>query len=433
MKFASFITRHVKLVLLIALALTVPAAIGFIATRVNYDILTYLPSDLNSMQGEVLLDKEFKDATISILIVEHMPTKDIEALERRIAKVPGVTAVLGAADILSPSVPVDFLPSAIREKLFVNDSTLLIVKYDGSAMSEETQGAIAAIREECGRQCFVSGASVVLKDTKDLVDRETPIYVLLAVALSVIVLSLTMESFLIPFVFLVEIGLAILYNFGTNFVFGQISYITKALAAVLQLGGDDGLLHLPPQPLRRGEVEETRPSRRDGPRHQEHLPHHFRRGAHGGRGLPRPLRHVADPRRRYRHGDGQGRPLRPRRHRYYPARHDPRPRRPHPPLQAQAPPADLRQELLLRGEALQAPGHPLPRPPRAGLLRADPRQAVLQHHRVPAEGSALHRGEREAQERVQDDLLALHPDILEPASPREGAPRRRDREGRRRQ
>jgi predicted RND superfamily exporter protein len=236
MKFANFITRHVKLVLIIALALTVPAAIGFITTKVNYDILTYLPSDLNSMQGEVLLDKDFKDATISILIVEGMPTKDIEAMESRIAKVPGVSAVLGAADILSPSVPVDVLPSAIREKLFVNDSTLLIVKYDGAAMSEETQGAIAAIRKECGRQCFVSGASVVLKDTKDLVDRETPIYVLLAVVLSVIVLSLTMESFLIPFVFLIEIGLAILYNFGTNFILGQISYITKALAAVLQLG-----------------------------------------------------------------------------------------------------------------------------------------------------------------------------------------------------
>jgi predicted RND superfamily exporter protein len=139
-------------------------------------------------------------------------------------------------DILTPDVPIDILPDSIRNKLYSNDSTLLLVKYVGAGMSKTTQAAIGKIRELSGKQCFVSGMSVVLKDTKDLIDRETPIYVILAVIFSVIVLSLTMESFLIPFIFLIEIGVAILFNFGTNFLFGGISYITKALAAVLQLG-----------------------------------------------------------------------------------------------------------------------------------------------------------------------------------------------------
>ena len=236
MRFARFITEHPALVLVAAILLAIPAAVGFMMTQVNYDLLTYLPSRLDSMQGESILDKDFGDATLSILLLERMSLKDVSSLEVRIARIPGVAAVLSPADVIPPSLPREFLPDSIRGKLDVDDSTLLVVKYSGSGTSKETQDAIARIRAEGGRQCFVSGASVVLKDTKDLVDGETPVYVAIAVALSVIALALTMESFLIPFVFLFEIALAILYNFGTNFVFGQISYVTKALAAVLQLG-----------------------------------------------------------------------------------------------------------------------------------------------------------------------------------------------------
>lgn len=236
MKLARFIAKNAVPIIVACAILCVPALIGFITTEVNYDILTYLPQDLNSMKGEAILDKEFGDAAISILVLESMDAKDVVALEAKIREVPGVSAVLGANDVLSPGVPLEMLPEAVKGKLYSNNSTLALVKYRDSGMSRETQAALGEIRKISGKQCFVSGASIVLKDTKDLIDRETPIYVLLAVVFSVIVLSLTMESALIPFLFLVEIGVAILFNFGTNFLLGQISYITKALAAVLQLG-----------------------------------------------------------------------------------------------------------------------------------------------------------------------------------------------------
>jgi uncharacterized protein len=236
MKLARFIANHAWAIIAVCAILMVPALIGFITTRVNYDILTYLPQDLNSMQGEKILDEDFGDASISILIMQGMQAKDIVALEGKIRAVPGVSAVIGANDALPDSVPLDIVPPALKDKLYSGDSSLVIVKYAASGMSDQTQAAITSIRRISGTQCAMSGVSAVLKDTKDLVDRETPIYVLLAVVFSVVILSLTMESALIPFIFLAAIGVAILYNFGTNFLFGQISYITKALAAVLQLG-----------------------------------------------------------------------------------------------------------------------------------------------------------------------------------------------------
>jgi uncharacterized protein len=236
MKLGRLIARHSVLIIVIAAALMVPAAIGFIATRVNYDILSYLPQDLESMKGEAVLDRDFHDAYLSILIVRTMEAKDVIALEERIRGVEGVLTVMGAGDVLSPSVPPEILPDGVRRQLYAGDSTLVLIKYKESGVSPLTQKAIGEVRALAGSQCLLSGVSPILKDTKDLVDRETPLYVLLAVVFSVVVLILTMESPLIPAVFLAEIGVAILYNFGTNIFLGQISYITKALAAVLQLG-----------------------------------------------------------------------------------------------------------------------------------------------------------------------------------------------------
>jgi len=235
-KIPRIIAGHPKTIVVLALILCIPALYAFIHTEVNYDILSYLPGNLNSMQGERILDEDFKDAALSIVIVNDLATKDILILEEKLRGIEGVALVASTADALSPSIPLAILPSELRNKLYHENSSLMIVKFTGNSMSETTQKALDSIRKICGDKGLVSGVSVVLKDTKDLIDRETPFYVLLAVIFSLLILELSMESFLVPFIFLLGIGIAILYNFGTNFVYGQISYITKALAAVLQLG-----------------------------------------------------------------------------------------------------------------------------------------------------------------------------------------------------
>jgi predicted RND superfamily exporter protein len=236
MHVARFISRHAKAILVAALILAIPAAIGFIKTGINYDILSYLPQHLNSMQGEIILDKEYGDASTGILIIDGKSTYEILDLKEKIAKVPGVQAVVWVDNLVDPTVPAKMLPEELRTGFFSGTTTRLIIKFAEGSTSITTHKAIDGIRKLGDERCFLSGASPIIKDTKDLADKETPLYVLLAVIFSVIILSLTMESPLIPFVFLAEIGLAILYNFGSNIVLGQISYVTQALAAVLQLG-----------------------------------------------------------------------------------------------------------------------------------------------------------------------------------------------------
>ena len=235
-KFAHWISRHSSLILIAALILAVPAAIGFIKTGINYDILSYLPQQLDSMKGEVVLDKEFGDASTGILILEGKKTNEVLELKSRIAAISGVDSVIWISDLVDPQVPAEMLPEMLRTGFYSKDSTRLIIRFKEGSTSELTQKALGTIRSISGKGAYLSGASAIMKDTKELADKEEPIYVLLAVVFSVIVLCLTMESALIPFVFLAEIGIAILYNFGTNIIFGQISYITQALAAVLQLG-----------------------------------------------------------------------------------------------------------------------------------------------------------------------------------------------------
>ncbi len=235
-KIAHKLTRRPRLVALIAALLLIPSALGYIGTRVNYDILTYLPQDLESSQGERLLEEPFHMAATSMLIVEDMPAAYTNDLIYAIQQVPNVSNAVWLSNVVGIQIPVDFIPANLREMFYTGKATMMIIQYEKSGADEDTMKAIQAVRDICNEKCFLAGFSVVIKDTKDLVDRELPVYVALAVALSLIAMSLTMESVVLPFVFLASIGMAIVYNFGSNIFLGQISYITKAIAAVLQLG-----------------------------------------------------------------------------------------------------------------------------------------------------------------------------------------------------
>lgn len=235
-KIAHLLTRKPKLVATIAVVLLIPSVIGYFGTKVNYDILTYLPQDLESSQGERLLEEPFHMAATSMLIVEGMPAAYSNDLINEIKEIPGVSNAVWLSNAVGIQIPTDFIPAGLRDMFFSGDATMMIIQYEKSGADQETMEAIDAVRSVCNEKCFLAGFSVVIKDTKDLVDEELPGYVGLAVLLSLIAMSLTMESVVLPFVFLGSIGMAILYNFGTNIFLGQISYITQAIAAVLQLG-----------------------------------------------------------------------------------------------------------------------------------------------------------------------------------------------------
>ena len=235
-RIAHLLTRKPKLVALIAAALLIPSAMGYLGTRVNYDILTYLPQDLESSRGERLLEEPFHMAATSMLIVEGMPAAYTNDLINAIKDVPSVSNAVWLSNAVGIQIPIDFIPAGLREMFYAGEATMMIIQYEKSGADQETMEAIDSIRAICNEKCFLAGFSVVIKDTKDLVDRELPVYVGLAVALSLAAMSITMESVVLPFVFLASIGMAIVYNFGTNIFLGEISYITQAIAAVLQLG-----------------------------------------------------------------------------------------------------------------------------------------------------------------------------------------------------
>ena len=235
-KIAHGLSRKPKLVALIAVALLLPSAIGCAATRVNYDILTYLPQDLESAQGMNLLEEPFQMAATSMLIVEDMPAGYTNSLINEIKDVPGVSSAVWISNMVGIQIPTDMIPASFRDLFFSGEGTMMIIQYEKAGASEETMNAISEIRSICNEKCFLAGFSVVIKDTRDLVDKELPIFVGLAVVLALAAMLLTMESTVLPFVLLANIGIAVLYNFGTNVFLGEISYITKAIAAVLQLG-----------------------------------------------------------------------------------------------------------------------------------------------------------------------------------------------------
>lgn len=235
-KFGAFIAKHRVIVLIVATLLLLPAAYGMVNTKVNYDLLTYLPENLDSTKGQQILENEFSNAATAMLMVEGMSSKEVVALKDEVATIKGVEKVIWIDDFSDITLPEEMLPSDIADVFYQDNSTLMMIKFKESSSSPETGQAIVSIRQLAGKRSFLAGISAIIKDTKDIADQETGIYVLVAVVLSAIVLALTNESVLIPFVFLLGIGYAVLYNMGTNYFFKEISYVTKIIAAVLQLG-----------------------------------------------------------------------------------------------------------------------------------------------------------------------------------------------------
>lgn len=236
--FSKGIVKCRYIILIVSLALLIPSAIGYFNTRINYDVLTYLPGDIETMVGQDILVDEFGTGAFSMVVTEGLPYKDVSALKEKIEGVNHVKNVIWYDSVSDISVPTEILPDNIRE-VFVNeekDATMMAVLFDTTISADETMDAIEEIREVTKGQCFVSGMSAIVTDTKNLSNQETPIYVLIAVVLSAIVLSITMDSYIIPLFFLLSIGMAVVYNLGSCVFMGEISYITKALAAVLQLG-----------------------------------------------------------------------------------------------------------------------------------------------------------------------------------------------------
>ena len=235
-KIAHGLTRKPKLVALIAVLMLIPSLIGFAATRINYDILSYLPQDLPSSQGEQLLEDPFQMAATSMLVVDGMPAGYTNDLLNAIREVPGVSNAIWISNLVGIQIPTDMIPASFRDMFFSGDATMMIIQYDHPGASDETMQAIEDVRSICNEKCFLAGFSVVIKDTRDVMDSELPLFVGLAVLLALLAMSVTLESTVLPLVFIASIGMAVVYNFGTNIFLGEISYITKAIAAVLQLG-----------------------------------------------------------------------------------------------------------------------------------------------------------------------------------------------------
>lgn len=235
MKFGKWVVKCRIPILVLAVALLVPSLIGMIMTRINYDMLTYLPGDIDTVVGQDILMDEFGKGAFSFVIIEGMDPKDVSSLREDISHVDHVDTVLWYDDFADVSVPMEILPSKLYDAFNSGDSTMLAIFFDTSTSSDDTMKAITAIRSIAGKQCFVSGMSAMVTDLKDLCEKEEPIYVGIAVALACVAMMIFMDNWITPFVFLMSIGMAILLNMGTNYFLGEISYLTKALSAVLQL------------------------------------------------------------------------------------------------------------------------------------------------------------------------------------------------------
>ena len=235
MKFSKAVVKYRIPILIIALILLIPSVWGMMRTRINYDMLTYLPEDMETVIGQNELMEEFGKGAFSFLIVEDMPNKDVAALKDKIEQIDHVETVLWYDSIADLSIPMELLPDKIYNEFNTENATMMAVFFDTSTSSDVTMDAIRQIRQIAGKQCFVSGMSALVTDLKDLCEKEEPIYVGIAVALACVAMLLFLDSWLVPFVFLASIGMMILINLGSNYFLGEISYITKALSAVLQL------------------------------------------------------------------------------------------------------------------------------------------------------------------------------------------------------
>ncbi len=236
LKFGKWITKHKALILILAAVLMVPATIGYASMRINYDLLSYLPNSLETVSGQDTMVDEFGMGAFSMIVVEDMESKDIVALKEKLKKVNHVTDVLWYDDALDITVPKEMLPEKLQEGLFQGNATMMIALFDDTTSADSTMDAITEMRGIVKKQAFISGMSGIVTDIKDLALAEMPVYVAVATVLALIILLIAMDSLVTPFIFLAGIGLAILYNMGTNLFLGEISYVTQALTAILQLG-----------------------------------------------------------------------------------------------------------------------------------------------------------------------------------------------------
>lgn len=235
-KFGEFICKYRKLILIIALLLVIPSIIGMKMTRINYDILVYLPEDIETIKGENILSDEFNMGSFSVIVLDNMPTKEILKLENKIKEIDNVQLAISTADVLGTSVPVEMLPEDIQDKFYKDGSTIMLTTFKEGISDDETLKTIETLRQMTDQRCKISGMSAVVVDTRDLSNSEITVYVLIAVLLCFIVLQIALDSYFVPVLLLLNIGIAILYNMGSNVFLGQTSYITKAISSVLQLG-----------------------------------------------------------------------------------------------------------------------------------------------------------------------------------------------------
>ena len=235
MHMANAIVKHRILILVLCILLLIPAAIGMQNTRINYDMLDYLPEDMDTVIGQNALMDDFGKGAFSLIIVEDMPRRDVAVLKEKLQQVKHVETVLWYDSLADLSIPMEMLPKKLYDAFNTENATMMAVFFDSATSADVTMDAIREIRSICGRQCFVSGMSALVTDLKDLCEQEEPVYVALAVACACAAMMLLLDGWLVPFVFLASIGVSILLNLGSNWFFGEISYITKALASVLQL------------------------------------------------------------------------------------------------------------------------------------------------------------------------------------------------------
>jgi Predicted exporters of the RND superfamily len=235
-KFGQFICKHRVAILIISLLLLIPSIIGYKATRVNYDILVYLPDNIETIKGENILADDFDMGAFSVVILENMQSKDIIELEKQFREVGNVEKVVGLTDIIGTDVPLEMLPDEIKDKLYKDNTTPVLVTFKDGISEDTTMETVEKLREISNENCKISGMTATVLDTRNLSDSEVIIYVMIAVALCLIILQLALDSYLAPVLMLLNIGMAVLYNMGTNAFLGQTSYITKAISAVLQLG-----------------------------------------------------------------------------------------------------------------------------------------------------------------------------------------------------
>ena len=235
-KFGQFICKHKVAILIISLLLLIPSIIGYKATRVNYDILVYLPDNIETIEGENILADDFDMGAFSVVILENMQSKDIIELEKQFREVGNVEKVVGLTDIIGTDVPLEMLPDEVKDKLYKDNTTPVLVTFKDGISEDTTMETVEKLREISNENCKISGMTATVLDTRNLSDSEVIIYVMIAVALCLIILQLALESYLAPVLMLLNIGMAVLYNMGTNVFLGQTSYITKAISAVLQLG-----------------------------------------------------------------------------------------------------------------------------------------------------------------------------------------------------